>query len=136
MVENGKKFYVIISLFLLLGIGYLLLLLFEHPLPYLFQCKFKLLFDIPCPSCGSSRAWIHLLNGDWRSSLKTNPLGLLSFLSISCFAVLLIIDLILSKQILFKIYLKSRLWLHNPLLLSLIFLLLAINWYWNITKGL
>ena len=38
------------------------------------QCGFKTLFDVPCLSCGSTRATIHLLHGDVFTALAFQPL--------------------------------------------------------------
>jgi len=41
-----------------------------HPAP----CLFRLLTGIPCPTCGSTRATVSLLHGDFPGALAYNPL--------------------------------------------------------------
>lgn len=39
-------------------------------------CPFLEIFDYPCPGCGSTRAIMSLLRGDWRGYLYYNPMSL------------------------------------------------------------
>jgi hypothetical protein len=45
------------------------------------SCAFKGLTGIPCPTCGSTRAVLHLSHGDILASLVFNPLTSLCFLA-------------------------------------------------------
>ena len=38
-----------------------------------FGCPFFKLFNITCPACGVTHAWIFLLNGDFLKAIKSNP---------------------------------------------------------------
>ncbi|HET7319653.1 MAG TPA: DUF2752 domain-containing protein [Nitrospirota bacterium] len=38
------------------------------------SCAFKGLFDIPCPTCGATRAVVHLSHGEIAFALAMNPL--------------------------------------------------------------
>lgn len=38
-------------------------------------CAFALLFHVPCPACGSTRAVLALLQGDLSGALRFNPFG-------------------------------------------------------------
>lgn len=40
------------------------------------ECGFKVAFDLPCISCGSTRATIHLLHGDLLSAIALQPMTL------------------------------------------------------------
>jgi hypothetical protein len=37
-------------------------------------CLWKTLFGIPCPGCGLTSAYIHLLEFDWGGAFRANPL--------------------------------------------------------------
>lgn len=37
-------------------------------------CLFRNLFGIPCPTCGMTRAYLHLLQGDISGAFKYHPL--------------------------------------------------------------
>ena len=45
------------------------------------SCAFKGLTGIPCPTCGSTRAVLHLSHGDFLAALVFNPLTSLCFLA-------------------------------------------------------
>lgn len=43
-------------------------------------CLFRWLTGIPCPACGTTRAIILALRGEWLLSLRMNPYGILTLL--------------------------------------------------------
>ena len=47
------------------------------------ECSIKMIYDLPCPSCGMTTSWSHMVRGDIISSCKANPGGaLLAIISI------------------------------------------------------
>ncbi len=46
-------------------------------------CPFKMIFKIPCPTCGVTRALLALLRGDIASYMKFNPMALPLFVSVA-----------------------------------------------------
>lgn len=50
-----------------------------------FKCPMKLLFDIPCPGCGMTRAIISLLKFDFKVSFTYNPLAIFVLLALVYF---------------------------------------------------
>jgi hypothetical protein len=47
-------------------------------------CSFYCLFGVPCPTCGMTTAWAHLMHGGVLASLRTNAGGtLLALLAIA-----------------------------------------------------
>ncbi len=38
-------------------------------------CPFRLLTGLPCPGCGLTRSWVHLVHGGWQESLLAHPFG-------------------------------------------------------------
>ena len=66
---------------LLLAVGVVALLwLFRIP------CPVKALFDVPCPTCGVTRALVCLLRGDLSGYMTCQPLALpLAFAVVLCF---------------------------------------------------
>ena len=58
--------------------------LIESGLLTLSECGFKRAFALPCLSCGSTRATIHLLHGDFLTALAFQPL------TITIYALLLV----------------------------------------------
>jgi hypothetical protein len=99
-------------------------------------CLFKQCYGIPCPSCGSTRAVLRLLQGDVAGSLQLNPLGLILALLLVTLPLWMLIDLVGQSASCYTFYQRMCLWLRNKWIGSLIVILLTINWIWNITKAL
>ncbi len=51
------------------------------------ECGFKTAFDLPCISCGSTRATIHLLHGDIFTAISFQPLTLTLYLLLVAWGV-------------------------------------------------
>lgn len=65
-----RRIVLVISIFL--GIGILSLLsnfFFQRSI-----CLFHNIFGIPCPTCGMTRAYLHLFHGDFKMALYYHPL--------------------------------------------------------------
>jgi|TARA_B110000259_G_C14015421_1_gene401133 hypothetical protein len=99
-------------------------------------CLIKHLTNIPCPSCGSSRSVISLLNGDFIVALNFNPIGYIVALIMLVAPVWIIMDIIKKTNSLFNFYLKTENYLKRLKIAIPLILLVIINWIWNITKGL
>ena len=99
-------------------------------------CLVKNATNIPCPSCGTTRAMMSLVNGDFFEALLLNPFGYIVALIMLLAPVWIVIDLISKSSSLFTSYQKIEKFLVKPkFAIPLSFLVLA-NWIWNITKGL
>jgi len=100
-------------------------------------CIFKTITHLPCPSCGATRAILLLLGGDVRGSLLLNPLGAVLFFALAVIPVWLLIDTFLGQESLHLRYtemeslLREKSWISIPLIV-----LVVVNWFWNIAKGL
>jgi len=99
-------------------------------------CLFKRLTNIPCPSCGSTRSVLSLMNGDIQSALIWNPFGiiLMAILIVSPFWILY--DVESRKKTLLNAYIKSELILKRKWIALPAILIVMLNWIWNISKGL
>lgn len=49
-------------------------------------CIVRILFDLPCPGCGMTRAWVHAAHGDLVGAFWLNPFGLV-LMAAAAFAV-------------------------------------------------
>ncbi|MES2767372.1 MAG: DUF2752 domain-containing protein [Bacteroidota bacterium] len=47
------------------------------------RCPWKTLFDIRCPGCGMTRAFIHILHLDFAGAFHDNPLSFIVFPAIT-----------------------------------------------------
>ncbi|MDD3469485.1 MAG: DUF2752 domain-containing protein [Thermoguttaceae bacterium] len=76
-MRSSQRNILFLSLFLLVGVGWCLLLFAKHPSEsHLPSCPFHWATGLYCPGCGSTRATYALIHGDWRMSLRHHPLVL------------------------------------------------------------
>ena len=99
-------------------------------------CLFHLVTGIPCPSCGSTRSILSLLHGDLTGSLYWNPIGWLLLSALILFPCWILADSITGKDSFFRFYLRAEQCLKKKWILIPAILLVAINWFWNIYKGI
>ncbi len=100
-------------------------------------CLFRTVTHLPCPSCGTTRAISLLLRGDPAGSLLTNPFGMVDMLALLVLPLWALRDLLLRKESLFRVYRRWELYvIGRKWIASAAIVLVAINWIWNIHKGL
>ena len=95
-------------------------------------CLFKNATGLPCPACGSTRATLRLLHGDFSNSILINPFGIITntFIVVSIFWMTR--DVIKSKETFIPFLLKD--W--SKIFKIFVFFILLANWIWNIKKGI
>lgn len=94
----------------------------------------KIIIGIPCPSCGSTRALVAILDGEFIKAFFLNPLGFLIAGLIFTVPLWLATDLISRKQTLYEAYQGIEKLLRNGYLAVPLVLLVIANWIWNIFK--
>lgn len=99
-------------------------------------CYIKQVSGIPCPSCGTTRAIITLLNGDLVGAVLINPLGILAAMFLLIIPIWIALDLLLQKSSLQRCYLKAESVVRRRAVAIPLILIVVLNWIWNITKGL
>lgn len=114
--------------------GYIWLFLFDRGGGTV--CLFKHIFHIPCPSCGSTRAIAALMQGEIRSALLLNPIGILLALMLVAIPVWISADVIRRKDSYYAFYTKADRIMGRKRVFLLFALLIISNWIWNIIKGL
>lgn len=50
------------------------------------ECTVQLLWNRPCPGCGMTTAFAHLVRGQWAAAAQANPAGIL--LGVACAALI------------------------------------------------
>ncbi len=130
-----KRFYKLILGGVIIGVTYLLIQLYIYK-PKESICLFKTVTSIPCPSCGSTRSVLELLNGNFFIALHWNPLGIFTFALMVVIPPWALYDKIFNRVTLYLTYKKMEEKL-NKLYISIPLIILVIaNWIWNIYKGL
>lgn len=99
-------------------------------------CLIKNVTGIPCPSCGSTRAVLALIQGHFIESVLLNPFGLIIFLIMIVSPIWVAIDFYNKSDSLFIFYQRVEEILRNKKVMFAFFTLVIINWIWNIIKGL
>lgn len=100
-------------------------------------CIFKQITGIPCPSCGTTRSVLALLQGNYQEAFFINPLGFLAVLLLLVIPCWISLDILLKTESLLRIYLHAEQQIKTKKLIYIpMILLIAGNWVWNISKGL
>jgi hypothetical protein len=99
-------------------------------------CSFKRATGIPCPSCGSTRSVLSVLNGDIAGALLWNPFGIIIVFILLVSPVWVLFDVLSHRDSLFKFYIRTELFLKRKWIAIPAILLVLLNWIWNIFKGL
>lgn len=137
-MNSNRKIYWILSL-LTVGsyawVGYHLL--HAHSSDAGTLCLFKATTGVPCPSCGVTRSVLLLLQGNVSEAIWTNPLGILAGVLLILIPIWIGVDLFRNRTSLLTFYTRSeeiiraKKFIYIPLIV-----LVALNWIWNISKGL
>ena len=99
-------------------------------------CIFKHVTSIPCPSCGSTRSILSLLQGDIKSSIMWNPLGIILLGVLFFTHVWIVVDIFTRRDSLYRFAGKAEALLNKRWVAIPATILLMANWVWNIYKGL
>jgi hypothetical protein len=99
-------------------------------------CLFKHATNIPCPSCGTTRSVISLLEGNFMAALWINPLGLIAAIILLVTPIWIFYDRLMNKSTLFDFYLRMEKTFQKPWMAIPAATLILLNWIWSISKGL
>ena len=95
-------------------------------------CIFRQLTGVPCWGCGTVRVIQLLIHGKVMNAIMLNPLSVVACLMVVAGMVIWWVDYFRHTNILFSL---SRKKLH-PLTIAALVVLVILNWFWNIQKGL
>ena len=98
-------------------------------------CFFKHLTNIPCPSCGTTRSVLFILNGDILKGIEFNPFGLIIILILAISPLWILYDMLWQKSTLFISYCRIEYVLKQKWAVIPAITLVLANWIWNIYKG-
>ncbi len=99
-------------------------------------CIFKNITNLPCPSCGITRAIILFLMGNFVGSIEMNPLGVLMLLIIFITPFFVLYDMVKKKELVLKSYQTINNFFSQKKVAIPFFAFVIINWVWNIYKHL
>jgi Protein of unknown function (DUF2752) len=99
-------------------------------------CLVKHVTGIPCPSCGTTRSVLAMLQGDWWQALLLNPFGYLIAAILLLAPGWVLYDLFSKRDTLFHAYQRLEQVLLKPFYAVPLVVMVLANWIWNIMKGL
>lgn len=138
MLSTRNKLYLFLAVACVAGYGCIFWTYRFYPLASRKEyglCMFKKITSIPCPSCGSTRSILFLLQGDIAQAFMMNPIGIFLLIIMVVSPLWIAFDVIVKKNTLFHTYsTMENLLRKKSISLPMVALVLA-NWYWNITKG-
>jgi len=136
MSGAAKRLYLLLGSLMVLGYGWLAFSLFQGTSSEMVLCPVKNISGYPCPSCGSTRAVILLIQGEFSEAMLSNPLGFIILLLMIILPIWMIFDVLTERMSLFHTYRKVEKWLRKRQIAIPLLLLVLANWIWNINKGL
>jgi hypothetical protein len=99
-------------------------------------CLLKHFTNIPCPSCGSTRSLLSILNGNFIEGFYLNPLGYLLLAIMIIAPIWVVYDLMRQSQTLMTFYKQTEIFLSRKKIAIPAIALVLLNWAWNIYKGI
>lgn len=99
-------------------------------------CLFKKITTYPCPSCGTTRSVQLFFKMEFFSSFVLNPFGIFVSIIMLVVPIWISIDYIKKSSSFFKFYKTSERFISKKPIAILLFLLVILNWYWNIKKNI
>lgn len=137
MTKNKLYFLVLLACFLgYFWLFFLKLTVVKKTNLDLTVCVFKRVTNLPCPSCGTTRAVSSLFNGEIVNSLYLNPFGVIVAIIMVISPVWIISDLIRRNQSFFDFYCKVEKLIRKKKIAISLIVLVILNWIWNIYKHL
>ena len=135
---SRTRLYLLLGILITLGYAYLAYgLFYSHSHGGITVCPIKNITGMPCPSCGTTRAVMALLQGHFSEAAYINPLGYLATAALAVLPIWLIYDLILKKDTFITSYKKAENYIKgSTIIIAVAALLMLSNWIWNIYKGL
>lgn len=137
MTKNKLYFLILFACFL--GYSWLFILradLIKNSNLDLTVCLLKKITNLPCPSCGTTRAVSYLFNGEIVKSLFMNPFGIMVALIMIVSPVWIMWDFIRKEQSFFEFYGKAENLIRKKIIAISLIVLVILNWIWNIYKHL
>jgi hypothetical protein len=139
MAAANKKVYWVLGILSTAGYAWIgfHLLFPDSASSNLTVCLVKNVTGVPCPSCGTTRALLLLIAGDFQKALLTNPLCVVAGIGLLITPVWIAKDLVARTNTLALVFLwtEKKIKTKKAVYIPLVALAL-LNWGWNILKDL
>lgn len=117
-----KKFYILSTIIYAIACAWVIVAYCTEGQSGLVVCPSKLIYHIPCPGCGMTRATLLVIHGHWADAIRMNPNVVICMVGIIIFPILLVADMAKDTACLHQTYQKIEHLLHKRLVISLILL--------------
>ena len=113
------------------GIGVVILVISIN-MPFSVPCIWKSALDIPCPSCGLTRAFVLASQFRFIDAVKMNILFLPLAIGMAVFFLCALLDLLYDMQAIRQFNdVMDKKWV-----IVLVVIFTALSWYYNIVRGI
>lgn len=138
VIMTRRNLHIVVLAFSLAGFSWLAWNAFDnsggHATPV---CLIKAVTGIPCPSCGTTRAMVSLVQGRIVDSIFENPFGILLAAALALFPCWVVVDSLLGTSGFYRFYgWVERLFASHVWVAAAGAGVVLLNWIWNIAKGL
>ena len=138
MAPDKHRFYALLGTVWTAGLAWLIYVLkfSTHAHESIGVCFLKGVTGFPCPSCGSTRSVVYLLQGEFMLAIKMNPLGIFITLLLLAVPLWIAYDLITRRSSLWHTFTQTERVIARRAVAIPAGVLIVLNWIWNINKGL
>lgn len=136
---SRNRFYLKLCILLVLGVIWCMYNRFTPESYRLvwFYCPFKQITHLPCPACGTTRGILAFLRGDFSQALLSyNALCVVELPLLLLTTLWLSFDIVTGGNGLYQAWIRLNVYLCRKIVLILVLSVIAINWVWNLMKGL
>ena len=131
-----KHLYTISALLSAIALLWLAAALLWTPSALTTVCPFRLATGWPCPACGSTRAVVAILRGDFGEALRLNPYGYVLCALAATVIPLLVWDGVTGRRAYLRFYLYTNRLLQRRIVWIPLLVLLAANWLRLLVRGI
>ena len=134
MTKN--KLYSVLLIACLAGFIYLFYTIHTSQSDRFRTCIIKNVTGYPCPSCGTTRALLLLMEGKIIKSIYLNPFGVIVAIIMTIFPIWVLIDIFFKKETFYFWFKNAEATIRKPWFALILIMLVLLNWIWNIYKHL
>ena len=116
-----------IAVSVLLGAIILASIYFDYAAKKLSFCLFRSIIGLPCPSCGMTRAFIAIGNGDIVAAISLNPASILVYITICIGFALALLQVATGKKYIEALWTKVK-----GKVFPIILAVMAVAWSYNL----
>lgn len=137
---DSRKVYAVVVILCLLAYAWTTYAFYHREpvsIDHFGACHIKNLTGLACPSCGTTRSIVKILDGEFAEALFINPLGYVtSIIFLILLPMLLLIDMLIKTKHLLKFLSRSTDLIKDYRMAVPLIVLMTANWIWNLTKQL